>query len=78
MFSGGAIIFGLFAVAYVFVIVYGLYSRAGSGINQRPYGKRYGGAPGAMRASCLDHDHDVSWLRSRPRGRSRPGRRPRL
>jgi hypothetical protein len=31
--------------------VYGLYTRTGSGINQRPYANRYGNAPGAFRRS---------------------------
>ena len=45
---------------YFFVIAYGLYTRAGSAINQRPYNNPYGDAPGASRQTSLSHDNQVS------------------
>lgn len=44
---GGAWIFLAFIILYFFALVYGLYTRTGSGINNHPYGRRYGDAPGA-------------------------------
>ncbi len=58
--AGGALIFGAFIVLYFFVIVYSLYTRRGSGINQRPYNNPYGDTPGAARRSSLSHDERAS------------------
>ena len=55
-FAGGAFIFALFIVVYFLVLVYSLYTRRGSGINQHPYNNPYGDAPGASRKSTLAHD----------------------
>jgi len=54
--AGGAAIFGAFIVLYFFVIVYSMYTRKGSGINQHPYHDPHGGMPGADRPSTLSHD----------------------
>ena len=54
--AGGALIFGAFVVLYFLVVVYSLYTRRGSGINQHPYRDPYGDAPGAWRKSSLSHD----------------------
>jgi hypothetical protein len=54
--AGGTIIFVAFVVVYFIVIVYGLYTRKGSGINQHPYNNPYGDAPGASRRGSLSHD----------------------
>ncbi len=59
-FAGGAIIFGAFIVFYFAVVVYSLYTRRGSGINQHPYRDPYGDAPGAWRQSSLSHDERAS------------------
>jgi hypothetical protein len=59
-FAGGTIIFVLFVVGYFVVITYGLYTRAGSAINQHPYNNPYGDAPGASRRSSLSHDERAS------------------
>jgi hypothetical protein len=59
-FAGGALIFGLFVVGYFLVLVYSLYTRRGSAINQHPYRDPYGDAPGASRASSLSHDERAS------------------
>ena len=69
--AGGSTIFGLFLVVSFVALVLATYTRAGSGINQRAYGKIYGGAPGAHTASTLDHDRDAA--RSLTRG-TRSGR----
>lgn len=58
--AGGALIFGLFIVVYFAVVVYSLYTRRGSAINQHPYRDPYGDAPGAWRQSRLDHDARAS------------------
>ena len=46
-FADGAIYFAAFLVIAFIGIVIGYYTRAGSGINARAYGKIYSGAPGA-------------------------------
>jgi hypothetical protein len=56
----GTISFVVFVVVYFFVISYGLYTRAGSAINQHPYNNPYGDAPGASRKSSLSHDERAS------------------
>ena len=58
--AGGSAIFGIFLVVSFVALVLATYTRAGSGINQRSYGKIYGGAPGAHTVSTLDHDHDAA------------------
>jgi hypothetical protein len=58
--AGGTFIFAGFVVVYFLVIVYSLYTRAGSGINQHPYRNPYGDAPGASRKSSLSHDERES------------------
>jgi hypothetical protein len=54
-------------MAFLFVgVVVGYYTQAGSGITTRPYGKIYGGAPGAFGpgdVSGKDHREHVSWSR---------------
>jgi hypothetical protein len=57
--AGGAIIFLLFVVAFTIAVAYSLYGRRGNAITHQPYGKIYGGAPGATHPG------------GRPRGRER-------
>ena len=38
--AGGSLIFLAFVVFYTLVVTYSLYTRTGSGINQRPWGRR--------------------------------------
>jgi hypothetical protein len=59
-FAGGTLIFGLFVVLYFFVLVYSMYTRTGSAINQHPYCDPTGDAPGAWRKSSLSHDPRAS------------------
>jgi hypothetical protein len=54
--AGGAAIFALFIVVYFGVLVYSLYTRRGSAINQHPYRDPYGDAPGAWRGSSFSGD----------------------
>jgi hypothetical protein len=57
--AGGAAIFGMFIVVYFAVLVHGLYTLKGSGINQHPYRDPHGDAPGASRRSKLAHDPEA-------------------
>ncbi len=45
--AGGALFFLVFIVGYLGAVIHGLYTTKGSGIDNHPYGNRYGGAPGA-------------------------------
>jgi hypothetical protein len=56
--AGGSLIFGAFLVLYTLVVVYSLYTRRGSGINQRPFVNVYDPARGATRDSRLAHDSE--------------------
>jgi len=58
--SGGALIFAAFVVLYTFAVIYSLYTRRGSAINQRPYANAYTNAPGAKGASVLSHDESAA------------------
>ncbi len=58
--AGGTLVFVLFVVVYFVAVTYGLYTRAGSAINQHPYRDPYGDAPGASRPSSLSHDERAS------------------
>ena len=54
--AGGSLIFGIFLIVFLVATIYATYTRRGSGINQRSYGKIHGGAPGAFIDSDLAHD----------------------
>ena len=56
--SGGSTIFLIFIVLMVLVLGYGMYSRKGSGIEQRPQGDNMGGAPGAEGRSRMANRED--------------------
>jgi len=64
--AGGSWIFlGVILLSFV-GLVFGYFTRTGSGINPRPYNKVYGGAPGAFGpgdVSGKDHREHVSWSR---------------
>ena len=64
--AGGSFIFmGFIVFAFVGIVV-GYYTQTGSGITARPYGKIYGGAPGAIGASDVsgkDHRESSNWSR---------------
>lgn len=58
--AGGAWIFLAFIVFYAAALVHGLYTRSGSGINQRPWGGGHGEAAGARGPSVLHHDESAA------------------
>jgi hypothetical protein len=58
--SGGAFIFIAFVVLFGLSVIYSLYTRRGSAINQRPYANAYTDAPGARGASVLSHDESAA------------------
>ena len=62
---GSFIMLGFCAFLFLAVVV-GYYTRRGSGIEPRPYGKIYGGAPGAFgpgSVSGRDERERVPWSR---------------
>jgi hypothetical protein len=64
--AGGSWLFLGFLVLMFFAIAYGYFTERGSGISARPYGKIYGGAPGAFgpgSASGKDSRERVDWSR---------------
>jgi hypothetical protein len=58
--AGGAWIFGAFVLLFLGAAIHGLYTRRGSGINQRPYFNAYSSAPGASGPSTLSHDQSAA------------------
>jgi hypothetical protein len=64
-FANGGSIFLAFVVVFTIAVIYSLYTRRGSGINQRAYGKVYGNAPGAREPSALrgNRDEFATWTR---------------
>ena len=61
----GIVMLAFMAIAFM-GIVYGYFTAAGSGITPRPYGNRYGGAPGAWGSSDVsgkDHRESSNWSR---------------
>ena len=64
--AGGSGIFAMFLVLLLVGVIIALYTRTGSGITERPYGKIYGGAPGAFGPGSLSGHDDrerVDWSR---------------
>lgn len=80
--AGGWEVFGAFIVVFGIGLVHSLYTRRGSGINQRPWNSPYGDAPGARGSSVLHHDESAASRYTRGtrsgRIRSRPASGPRL
>jgi hypothetical protein len=66
--AGGSGVFLGFLIVYFFVVTYTLYTRRGSGIEQRPYAKVYGGAPGASVPSSYSGHDDLVSVRDWSRG----------
>lgn len=58
--AGGAWTFLAFIIVFTLAVIYGLYTRRGSGINQRPYANAYTNAPGARGPSVLSHDESAA------------------
>ena len=65
VFSNGGTIFLVFIILFTLAVIYSLYTRRGSGINQRAYGKVYQGAPGARGESSIGSRRDEfnTWSR---------------
>lgn len=51
--AGGSTEFAVFLIVFLSAVVYGLYTRQGSGIDQHPYHDQYGNAPGANGSSRM-------------------------
>ena len=65
-FARGSFVMLGFCFFMFFAIVVGYYTRKGSGIEPRPYGKIYGGAPGAIGPGSVSGKDDrerVDWSR---------------
>jgi hypothetical protein len=59
--AGGSGVFAAFVVVMFFGVAWTLFTKAGSGITERPYFNQYGGAPGATGAgSVTGHDERVT------------------
>jgi cbb3-type cytochrome oxidase subunit 3 len=54
--AGGSGIFAAFIVLFTVAVIYSLYSRRGSGINQHPHAGPYSSAPGAKGSSTIGSD----------------------
>ena|SRR5215212_6294375 len=79
--ADGAWIFVAIVVVWLLAIAYGYYTRRGSAINQRAYGKQTFGAarsPGAKIPSVLSHDQSAAQrlLRATKRKAKRDARQP--
>ena len=64
--AGGSLIFLGFLIVFTLAVAYALYGRRGSAITQQPYGKVYGGAPGANRSASRPTGRDrevLNWTR---------------
>jgi hypothetical protein len=66
--AGGSGIMVAFLIALFFGLVYTLCTAAGSAISQRPYAKRYGGAPGAIGKSNVTGRDELVTVRNWSRG----------
>ena len=65
----GSLIMLAFLVVSFFAIVWGYFTRTGSGINPRAYGKLYSGSPGARgSAEVSGHDPQLAPVREWSRG----------
>jgi hypothetical protein len=66
--AGGSGIFGAFLVVYFFAVVYALFTRTGSAIEERPYFNQYGGAPGASGPGTVSGHDELVTVRNWSRG----------
>jgi hypothetical protein len=59
--AGGNVTFAAVVVVMFFGVVWTLFTRAGSGIAERPYFNQYGGAPGATGSGSVSgHDERIT------------------
>jgi hypothetical protein len=61
--ADGAVIFGIFLVVYTLIVIHGLYTRSGSGIDEHPYGNPYDAASGARSGVVRGRDGITNWTR---------------
>jgi hypothetical protein len=61
--AGGAVIFGIFLVVFALSVVYGLYTRRGSGIDEHPYGNPYDAASSARAPIGTGREGVANWTR---------------
>ena len=61
--AGGALIFGIFLVVFTAAVIYGLYTRRGSGIDEHPYGNPYDPASGSRGRVERGRDGIANWTR---------------
>ena len=59
----GALIFGLFLVVFTAAVIYGLYTRRGSGIDEHPYGNPYDAASRSRASSGGGREGIANWSR---------------
>jgi hypothetical protein len=68
-FTDGNLYMAIFLVLLFVGVVYGYYTVKGSGISETPYGKVYGGAPGAIgEASASGKDYRTGRIADWSRG----------
>jgi len=61
----GLVMLAFMGIGFVGIVI-GYFTAGGSGITPRPYGNRYGGAPGAWGPSDVsgkDHRERTNWSR---------------
>jgi hypothetical protein len=63
--AGGAWTFAAFIVFMTIAVILTVYTRRGSGINQRSYSRRYGDAPGAAGESKISGKDGLARMSSR-------------
>jgi hypothetical protein len=61
--AGGALIFGLFIIGFTLAVIYGLYTRRGSGIDEHPYGNPYDAASGSRHRTRAGREGVAYWTR---------------
>jgi hypothetical protein len=61
--AGGALIFGLFLVVFTAAVIYGLYTRRGSGIDEHPYGNPYDAASSSRAGGGGGREGIADWSR---------------
>ena len=64
----GSGVIAVFLIVLFFGLVYTLCTVAGSAISERPYAKRYGGAPGAIGKSSVTGRDELVTVRNWSRG----------
>jgi hypothetical protein len=61
--AGGALIFGIFLLVFTAAVIYGLYTRKGSGIDEHPYGNPYDAASSSRAGVGSGREGITNWTR---------------